>query len=89
MNILTKNAVSTSAPAGTVIGKFVHAGASGGQWVLDGQAQVYFSVDTNNQLIWSPVAGINLIPGFYAICVSAIFNGYDAEDSQFIVQITP
>jgi hypothetical protein len=88
MNILTKNVVSAKAPNGTVIGTFAHAGASGGQWVLDVQAQVFFSVDTKNNLIWSPATGINLTPGFYPICVSAIFNGYDAEDSQFIVQVT-
>jgi hypothetical protein len=89
MNILTKNVVSAKAPTGTVIGTFSHAGASGGQWVLDAQAQLFFSVDINNNLIWRPAAGIRLTPGFYSICVSAIFNGYDAEDSQFIVQITP
>ena len=89
MNILTNSVVSAKAPTGTVIGTFTHAGASGGQWVLDGQAHVFFSVDTKNNLIWSPATGINLTPGFYPICVSAIFNGYDAEDSQFIVQVTP
>jgi hypothetical protein len=89
MNILTNNVVSARARTGTLIGTFTHAGASGGQWVLDMEAQVYFSVDTKNNLIWSPAAGINLTPGFYPVCVSAIFNGFDAEDSQFIVQVTP
>jgi hypothetical protein len=49
---------------------------------------VYFSVNASNQLVWSPVASISLTPGFYPITVSAIFSGYDAEDSQFIIQVT-
>ena len=89
MNILSANTVSSKAKTGTVIGKFSHAGASGGQYILDAEAQVYFSVNTSNQLVWSPVAGISLTPGFYPITVSAIFSGYDAEDSQFIIQVTP
>jgi hypothetical protein len=67
---------------------FSHAGASGGQYILDTEAQVYFSVNASNQLVWSPVAGISLTPGFYPITVSAIFSGYDAEDAQFIIQVT-
>ena len=34
-NILSGNTVSSKAKAGTVIGNFSHAGASGGQFVLD------------------------------------------------------
>jgi len=35
------------------------------------------------------VAGISITTGFYPINVSAIFSGYDAEDCQFIIQVTP
>ena len=87
-NILSGNTVSSKAKAGTVIGNFSHAGASGGQFVLDAEAQVFFSVNAKNQLVWSPVAGISITPGFYPITVSAIFSGYDAEDSQLIIQVT-
>jgi hypothetical protein len=89
MNILSANIVSSKAPTGTVIGQFSHAGASGGQYVLDQEAQVFFSVNTNNQLVWTPAAGIKIVTGSYAINVSAIFSGYDAEDSLFIIQVTP
>jgi hypothetical protein len=89
MNILSANTVSSKAKTGTVIGTFSHAGASGGQYILDAEAQVFFSVNASNQLAWSPVAGISITTGFYPINVSAIFSGYDAEDSQFIIQVTP
>ena len=89
MNILSANTVSAKAAIGTVIGKFSHAGASGGQYILDSEAQVYFSVNASNQLVWSPVAGISMAAGFYPITVSAIFSGYDVEDSQFVIQVTP
>jgi hypothetical protein len=89
MNILSANTVSSKAKTGTVIGKFSHAGASGGQFVLDAQAQVFFSVNASNQLVWSPATGISIPAGFYPITLSAIFSGYDAEDSQFIIQVTP
>jgi hypothetical protein len=49
---------------------------------------VYFSVNTSNQLVWSPVAGVSITTGFYPITVSAIFSGYDAEDSSFMIQVT-
>ncbi len=88
MNILSANTVSSRANSGTVIGKFSHAGASGGQFVLDAQAQVFFSVNASNQLVWSPVAGISITTGFYPIDLSAIFSGYDVEDSQFVIQVT-
>jgi hypothetical protein len=88
MNILSANTVSSKAKPGTVIGNFSHGGASGGQYILDAQAQVYFSVNASNQLVWSPVAGISLTTGFYPITVSAIFSGYDAEDSWFMIQVT-
>lgn len=88
MNILSANTVSAKAKNGTVIGKFSHAGASGGQYVLDAEAQVFFSVNASNQLVWSPAAGISITTGFYPITVSAIFSGYDAEDSQFMIQVT-
>jgi len=88
MNILSANTVSSKAKTGTVIGNFSHAGASGGQFVLDAEAQVFFSVNASRQLVWSPVAGISMPTGFYPITVSAIFSGYDAEDSQFIIQVT-
>jgi hypothetical protein len=89
MNILSANTVSSKATTGTVIGNFSHAGASGGQFFLDVQAQLFFSVNASNQLVLSPVAGIWITTGFYPITVSAIFSGYDAEDSQFIIQVTP
>ena len=89
MNILSANTVSSKAKAGTVIGKFSHPGASGGQFILDAEAQVFFSVNASNQLVWSPAAGISITTGFYPITVSAIFSAYDAEDSQFIIQVTP
>jgi hypothetical protein len=89
VNILSGNTVSSKAKTGTVIGNFSHAGASGGQFVLDTQAQVFFSVNATNQLVWSPVAGISIITGLYPITASAIFSGYDAEDSEFIIQVTP
>ena len=89
MNILSANTVSSAAKIGTVIGRFSHAGASGGQYVLDAEAEVFFSVNASNQLVWNPVAGISVPAGFYPITVSAIFSGYDAEDSQFIIQVTP
>ena len=89
MNILSTNTISSKAKTGTVIGNFSHAGASGGQFVLDAEAQVFFSVNASNQLVWNPVAGISKTVGFYPITVSAIFSGYDAEDSQFIIQVTP
>ena len=88
MNILSANTVSSKAKTGTVIGNFSHAGASGGQYVLDTEAQVFFSVNASNQLVWSPVAGTKITAGFYPVTVSAIFSGYDAEDSQFIIQVT-
>ena len=88
MNILSANTVSSKATTGTVIGTFSHAGASGGQYVLDTEAQVFFSVNASNQLVWSPVAGISKATGFYPINVSAIFSGYDTEDSQFMIQVT-
>ena len=68
---------------------FSHAGASGGQFTLDAEAQVFFSVNASNQLVWNPAAGISITAGFYPINVSAMFSGYDAEDSQFIIQVTP
>ena len=71
-----------------MIGKCSHAGASGGQYILDAEAQVFVSVNASNQLVWSPAAGISLTPGFYPINVSAIFSWYDAEDCQFIIQVT-
>ena len=89
MNILSANTVSSNAQTGTVIGDFSHAGASGGQFVLDAEAQVFFSVNGNNQLVWSPVAGISIPIGSYPIDVCAIFSGYDAEHCQFIIQVTP
>jgi hypothetical protein len=89
MNILSANTVSSKAKSGTVIGKFSHAGASGGQFILDAAAQVFFSVNASNQLVWSPVAGVPITIGFYPINVSAIFSGYDAEDCQFIIQVAP
>ena len=89
MNILSASTVSSKAKTGTVIGKFSHPGASGGQYILDAEAQVFFSVNASSQLVWSPVAGISITTGFYPINVSAIFSGYDAEDSQFIIQLTP
>ncbi|MGA7264957.1 MAG: hypothetical protein WBX30_29300 [Stellaceae bacterium] len=88
MNILSGNMVSSKVKTGTVIGNFSHAGASGGQFVLDTEAQVFFSVNSKNQLVWSPVAGTSITLGFYPITVSAIFSGYDADGSQFIVQVT-
>lgn len=88
MNILSANTVSSKAKTGTVIGNFSHAGATGGQFVLDTQAQLFFSVNGSNQLVWSPGAGISTSVGLYPITVSAIFSGYDAEDSQFIIQVT-
>ena len=88
MNILSANIVSSNAKTGTVIGNLSHAGASGGQFVLDTEAQVFFSVNAKNQLVWSPAAGISKTTGFYPITVSAIFSGYDAENSPFIIQVT-
>jgi len=72
-----------------VIGNFSHPGASGGQFTLNADAQVFFSVNTSNQLVWSPVAGVSIPTGFYPINVSAMLSGYDAEDCQFIIQVTP
>jgi len=89
MNILSANTVSSNAPSGTVIGDFSRAGASGGQFTLDAEAQVFFSVNTSNQLVWSPAAGISITTGFYPVRVSAMVSGYDAEDGQFIIQVTP
>jgi hypothetical protein len=88
MNMLSKNTVSSKATKGTVIGNFSHAGATGGTWILDTQAQVIFSTDSSGNLLWTPQAGFTVIQGFYPINVSAVFGGYDAEDSQFIVQVT-
>jgi hypothetical protein len=89
MNILSANTVSAKAASGTVIGNFSYAGASGGQFTLNADAQVFFSVNTNNQLVWSPMAGVSITTGFYPINVSAMVSGYDAEDGQFIIQVTP
>jgi len=90
LNILSANTVSSNAQTGTVIGDFSHAGASGGQFVLDAEAQVFFSVNGNNQLVWwSPLAGISIPIGSYPIDACAIFSGYDAEHCQFIIQVTP
>jgi len=50
---------------------------------------VFFSVNASNQLVWNPAAGISITAGFYPINVSAMFSGYDAEDCQFIIQVTP
>src|SRR2546429_7596168 len=86
MNILSANTVSSNAQTGTVIGDFSHAGASGGQFVLDAEAQVFFSVIGNNQLVWSPVAGISIPNGCYPIDVWAISSGYHAEHCQLIIQ---
>ena len=89
MNILSANTVSSKAATGTVIGNFSYAGASGGQFTLDAEAQVFFSVNTSNQLVWSPAAGTSITAGFYPVKVSAMVSGYDAEDGQFIIQVTP
>jgi hypothetical protein len=89
MNILSANTVSSKAKTGTVIGSFSHAGASGGQYILDAESRVFFSVNASNQLVWSPLVGISIATGSYPITVSAIFSGYDAEDSQFTIQVTP
>jgi hypothetical protein len=70
MNILSANTVSSKAKTGTVIGTFSHAGASGGQYILDAVAQVFFSVNASNQLAWSPVAGISITTGLSDQCVS-------------------
>ena len=88
MNILSKSTVSSNATAGTIIGKFSHAGATGGTWNLDAQAQVFFSTDSSGNLLWTPQAGVTVVQGFYPIDVSAVFGGYDAEDSQFTIQVT-
>jgi hypothetical protein len=77
------------AATGTVIGNFSYAGAIGGQLTLNADAQVFFSVNTNNQLVWSAVAGISITTGFYPINVSAMVSGYDAEGGQFIIQVAP
>jgi hypothetical protein len=58
-----------------VIGDFSHAGTEGGQFTLNADAQVFFSVNTSNQLVWSPAAGISISAGFYPINVSAMFSG--------------
>jgi hypothetical protein len=57
MNILSANAVSSRAKTGSVIGNLSHAGASGGQFVLDAEAQVFFSVNAKNQLGLEPGGG--------------------------------
>jgi hypothetical protein len=88
MNILTKNTISSKATAGTIIGNLSHAWATGGTWTLDAQAQVYFSTDSSGNLLWTPQVGAAVVQGFYPINVSAVFGGYDAEDSQFIIQVT-
>ena len=88
MNIPSANTVSSKAKSGTVIGNLSHAGASGSQYVLDAEAQVFFSVDARNQLVWSPVADISIPAGFYPSMCQQSFSGYDAEDSQFIIQVT-
>lgn len=62
MNILSGNMVSSKVKTGTVIGNFSHAGASGGQFVLDAEAQVLFSVNAKNQLVWSPAVGVSITP---------------------------
>jgi hypothetical protein len=50
-------------------------GASGGQFVLDTEAQVFFSVNAKNQLVWSPVAGVSMPIGFYPDqCVSDLLE---------------
>jgi hypothetical protein len=72
-----------------VIGNFSYAGAGGSQFTLDAEAQVFFSVSTSNQLVWSPAAGVSIPAGFYPIKVSAMVSGYDAEDCQFIIEVTP
>jgi hypothetical protein len=88
MNILSKNTVSSKATVGTIIGQFSHAGATGGTWNLDAQAQVFFSTDSSGNLQWTPQAGVKVVQGFYPITVSAVFGGYDAEDSEFTIQVT-
>jgi hypothetical protein len=88
VNILSKNVVSSKAVAGTIIGQFSHAGATGGTWNLDTEAQVFFATDSSGNLLWSPKAGATVVQGFFPINVSAVFSGYDAEDSQFTVQVT-
>ena len=50
---------------------------------------MFFTVNLQNQLVWNPVKGIGIPSGFYPIEVAAIFSGYDAEDSQFVIQVTP
>jgi hypothetical protein len=55
---------------------------------LDAQAQVFFSTDSSGNLLWTPLAGASVVQGFYPIDVSAVFGGYDAEDSQFTIQVT-
>ena len=88
MNILSKNVVSSKAAAGTVIGQFSHTGAMGGTWNLDSEAQAFFATDSSGNLLWSPQTGAKIVQGFFPINVSAVFSGYDAEDSQFIIQVT-
>jgi hypothetical protein len=88
MNILSKNTISSKATAGTIVGKFSHPGATAGTWNLDAEAQVFFSTDSSGNLLWTAKAGATVLQGFYAINVSAVFGGYDAEDSQFTIQVT-
>jgi hypothetical protein len=86
MNILSANTVSSKANTGTVVGNFSHAGASGGQFILDIEAQVFFSLNAKNQLVWSPVAGISMPTGFYSINVAP---GLLAASSRSAVTTNP
>ena len=88
MNILSNTTVSSKAINGTIIGTFSHPGATGGTWILDAQAQVFFSTDSSGHLLWTPQVGATVAKGLYSIYVSAVFGGYDSEDSQFTIQVT-
>jgi hypothetical protein len=48
------NTVSSKAKTGTVIENFSHAGASGGQFILDIEAQVFFFVNAKNSVGLEP-----------------------------------
>jgi hypothetical protein len=57
MNIFPKTPSLRRVTKGTVVGKFSYAGATGGTWILDAEAQVFFWTDSSGNFLWTPQAG--------------------------------
>jgi len=89
MNILSADTVSSKAKTGTVTGYFSHTVASDGQYVLDTEAQVFFSVNASNQLVGARGGHLDNHRLLSDHCVSDLLGVRRGRPSQFIIQVTP